>query len=123
MEVGSVYRCAVCGNVVEVLHVGGGQLVCCGQPMQLLTEQTADAATEKHVPVIERNAEGILVKVGSVPHPMTENHYLEWIELTVDGVCHRRFLKPGDAPEALFSVKGNQLQAREYCTIHGLWKS
>ncbi|HHW14583.1 MAG TPA: desulfoferrodoxin [Firmicutes bacterium] len=123
MEVGSVYRCAVCGNVVEMLHVGGGQLVCCGQPMQLLTEQTADAATEKHVPVIEQTAEGILVKVGSVPHPMTENHYLEWIELTVDGVCHRRFLKPGDPPEALFSVKGNQLQAREYCTIHGLWKS
>ncbi|MGE5553482.1 MAG: desulfoferrodoxin FeS4 iron-binding domain-containing protein [Betaproteobacteria bacterium] len=91
-----MYRCAVCGNVVEVLHAGGGQLLCCGQPMQLLTEQTADAATEKHVPVIE---------------------------LAADGVCHRRFLKPGDPPEALFAVKGGQLQAREYCTIHGLWKS
>ena len=87
-----VYKCELCGNIVEVLHASGGELVCCGQPMKLLEEKTADATTEKHVPVIEGNK----VKVGSVPHPMTEQHYIEWIEVIADGKAYRQFLKPGD---------------------------
>lgn len=118
-----VYKCSVCGNIVEVLHVGGGTLVCCGKPMELLEEKTADASTEKHVPVIEKTADGVLVKVGSVPHPMLPEHYIEWIELIVDGASYRKFLKPGDKPEAFFAVQGDDLQAREYCNVHGLWKS
>ncbi len=118
-----VYKCNVCGNIVEVLHAGSGQLVCCGQPMQLMEEKTADSATEKHVPVIEKQDDGILVKVGSVPHPMEKEHYIEWIELTADGISYKKFLKPGDKPEAFFPVKGNELSAREYCSVHLLWKS
>jgi len=122
-EVKEVYKCSVCGNIVEVLHVGGGTLVCCGKPMELLDEKTADSATEKHVPVIEKTDDGVLVKVGSVPHPMLPEHYIEWIELIVDGASYRQFLKPGDKPEAFFAVKGDDLKAREYCNVHGLWKS
>jgi superoxide reductase len=117
-----VYRCEVCGNIVEVLHGGSGQLVCCGKPMKLLVENTTDAAKEKHVPVIERVAEGIKVKVGSVAHPMEEKHYIEWIELVADGRVYRSFLSPGMAPEAVFSVKAEKVWAREYCNLHGLWK-
>ncbi len=119
-----VYKCNVCGNIVMVVHAGIGQLVCCGQPMQLMPEQTADWKTEKHVPVIERTESGVLVKVGSVPHPMEENHYIEWIELVEEGgEVHRKFLRPGDKPEARFSVKYSEsLKAREYCNVHGLWK-
>ncbi|MCD4739809.1 desulfoferrodoxin [archaeon] len=118
-----VYKCSICGNIVEVIHGGAGQLVCCGQPMQFLEEKTQDAGSEKHVPVIEKTAEGILVKVGSIPHPMEEEHFIEWIELVADGVSYRNFLKPTDKPEALFYVKAEQLRAREYCSLHGLWKS
>ncbi|MBN2142347.1 desulfoferrodoxin [Candidatus Woesearchaeota archaeon] len=119
-----VFKCSICGNVVELLHEGGGELVCCGQPMKELKENTVDAAKEKHVPVIERTSEGVLVKVGSVPHPMEEKHYITWIELVADGVTHRRFLKPEDRPEALFPVKeAKDLVAREYCNLHGLWKA
>jgi superoxide reductase len=117
-----VYKCEVCGNIVEVLHGGAGQLVCCGKPMKLQVENTTDAAKEKHVPVIERVAEGIKVKVGSVAHPMEEKHYIEWIELIADGRVYRSFLSPGMAPEALFSVKAEKVWAREYCNLHGLWK-
>jgi len=119
----NVYRCEVCGNMVEMVHVGGGQLVCCGQPMKLLTENSTDAAKEKHVPVIEKTAEGYKVSVGSVPHPMEAEHYIEWIELLADGVAYRAFLKPGDKPEALFCVKAAKVSAREYCNKHGLWKA
>ncbi|MEM2878964.1 MAG: desulfoferrodoxin [Candidatus Hadarchaeales archaeon] len=118
-----VYRCNVCGNIVMVMHAGGGQLVCCGQPMQLMEEKTADVGKEKHVPVIEMGGGRILVKVGSVPHPMEEKHYIEWIELVVDGVSHIKFLRPGDRPEAEFSVTGKDVSAREYCNIHGLWRA
>jgi superoxide reductase len=118
-----VYKCEICGNIVVVVHEGAGELVCCGQPMKRLEEQNADSATEKHVPVIEKTGEGILVKVGSVPHPMEEKHHIEWIELTVDGTVLRRFLKPGEAPEALFRVEGEISGAREYCNVHGLWRS
>ena len=118
-----VYKCEVCGNIVEVLHEGAGELVCCGQPMKLMVENTVDAATEKHVPVIERTADGIIEKVGSVTHPMEEAHYIEWIELIADGQAFRKFLKPGDQPEALFKVDAVKITAREYCNLHGLWKN
>jgi superoxide reductase len=95
-----IYKCEVCGNIVEVLHGGAGELVCCGQPMKLMTENTVDAAKEKHVPVIEKTDKGYLVKVGAVAHPMEEKHYIEWIELIADGKAYRQFLKPGQAPEA-----------------------
>ena len=117
-----VYKCDVCGNIVEVLHGGGGELVCCGQPMNLLKENTVDAAKEKHVPVIEKLAEGVKVKVGEVPHPMEAKHYIEWIEIIVDGKAHRQFLNPGEAPEAVFQIKAQKVTAREYCNLHGLWK-
>lgn len=118
-----VYKCEVCGNVVEVLHEGAGQMVCCDQPMTLVTENTVDAAKEKHVPVIEKIDGGYRVKVGSVTHPMEEKHYIEWIELIADGKAYREFLKPGVAPEAVFKVEASQVTAREYCNLHGLWKS
>ena len=118
-----IYKCNLCGNIVEVVHGGAGELVCCGQPMALIKENTVDAAKEKHVPVMEKTAEGILVKVGSVAHPMEEKHYIEWIELIADGKAYRQFLNPGEKPEALFTVKANQVTVREYCNLHGLWKS
>ncbi len=117
-----IYKCMTCGNIVEVLHGGVGELVCCGKPMDKLVEKTADAATEKHVPVIEKINGGVKVKVGSIPHPMEEKHYIEWIELLADGKAHRQFLKPGDTPEAVFNVELDSVSAREYCNIHGLWK-
>ncbi|MEK9134940.1 MAG: desulfoferrodoxin [Patescibacteria group bacterium] len=120
-----IYRCNVCGNIVEVIHAAGGELVCCGQPMELLQEKTQELGFEKHVPVIEKTEQGILVKVGSAPHPMEEAHYIEWIEIIIDARSCRKFLKPGDKPEALFEVSPEPNQtiiAREYCTIHGLWK-
>lgn len=118
-----VYKCEVCGNIVEVLHEGKGELVCCKQPMKLLVENTVDAGNEKHVPVVEKTAEGIKVKVGSVTHPMEEKHYIEWIEITADGKAYRQFLKPGDAPEATFKIDAEIVTAREYCNLHGLWKA
>jgi len=117
-----VYKCEICGNIVEVLHVGGGELVCCGQPMNLEAEKTSDQGSEKHVPIIEKTDQGILVKVGSIAHPMEEKHYIEWIEAVIDGNPCVKFLKPGDKPEALFSVKADKVSAREFCTVHGLWK-
>lgn len=118
-----VYRCNVCGNMVEVLHEDQGELVCCGQPMELLMEREKDEGLEKHVPVIERTGKGIKVRVGSVPHPMEEKHHIEWIEIVADGRVCRKFLRPGDAPEAEFEVKAEKIEAREYCNVHGLWKS
>ncbi|MBP8718375.1 MAG: desulfoferrodoxin [Candidatus Atribacteria bacterium] len=117
-----IYKCEICGNVIEVLHGGKGELVCCGQPMRLLEEQTAEQAKEKHVPVIEETAEGIRVKVGSVPHPMEEKHYIEWIELITDQGTSKKFLKPGDPPEAEFEEVQGLQKVREYCNIHNLWK-
>ncbi len=118
-----VYRCEICGNIVEVLHAGQGELVCCGQPMKLLVENTTDASREKHVPVIEKTADGVKVKVGSAPHPMEEKHYIEWVQIMADGKSYRQFLSPGQAPEALFPVKAATVTAREYCNVHGLWKA
>ena len=118
-----VYKCEVCGNIVSVLHAGGGALSCCGQEMALLDEKTADAATEKHVPLIEKTGSGYKVTVGSTLHPMEEKHFIEWIELLADGRSYVRFLKPGDEPSATFLVEAaGEVSAREYCNVHGLWK-
>lgn len=118
-----VYKCSICGNIVEVLHAGVGELVCCGQPMELLVEKVQDAGNEKHVPVIEKTSTGMKVKVGSIPHPMEQKHYIEWIELHADEAVYRKFLQPTDKPEAEFCVTAKKLSARDYCNIHGLWKS
>jgi len=118
-----VYKCEVCGNMVEVIHTGGGTLVCCNQNMKLLKEGETDAATEKHVPVIEKIDGGYKVKVGDVAHPMEDKHYIEWIELIADGKAYRQFLNPGDTPEAVFMVEAGTVSAREYCNLHGLWKA
>ena len=118
-----VYKCEHCGNIVEVLHGGDGELVCCGEAMQLLTENTVDAAKEKHVPVLEKVDGGYKVSVGAVPHPMEEKHYIEWIELTADGTIYRKYLEPGAVPEAVFTVAASTVTAREYCNLHGLWKA
>lgn len=121
-EIHQIYKCEVCGNIVEVIHGGKGELVCCGKPMKLFKEGSVDAALEKHVPVIEKTEKGFKVTVGSVAHPMEEKHYIEWIEAVADGKAYKQFLKPGDAPEAEFCVEADRITAREYCNIHGLWK-
>jgi len=118
-----VYKCGICGNMIEVLHGGAGSLVCCDQPMQLMVENTVDASREKHVPVIEKGSGAITVKVGSIAHPMEENHYIEWIELVADGKAYRQFLKPGEAPEAVFPVTATTVSVREYCNLHGQWSA
>lgn len=118
-----VYKCPLCGNIVEILHTGAGELVCCGQPMVLMSENTVDAAKEKHVPVITKVADGYKVSVGAVPHPMEAKHWIEWIELIADGTVYRQNLNPGEAPEATFFIKADKVTAREYCNLHGLWKA
>jgi len=118
-----IYKCDICGNIVEVLHAGQGTLVCCGQDMTLLKENSVDAAQEKHVPVIEKIDGGYKVSVGSVAHPMEEKHYIEWIELVAGDTAYRQFLNPGDAPETVFMVDAAAVSAREFCNLHGLWKS
>ena len=118
-----IYKCEICGNIVEVLHGGKGQLVCCGEPMMLLDARTADEGREKHVPVIEKVADGYTVKVGSVPHPMEAKHHIEWIELMADGKAYRQFLEPGQTPEAHFSLEAASVSAREHCNVHGMWKA
>ena len=118
-----VYKCEICGNIVEMLHGGKGELVCCGKPMKLYKENTVDAAKEKHVPVLEKNDHGVKVKVGEAAHPMEEKHYIEWIEVIhSDGKIDRKYLKPGDAPEASFCCIEGQPTVREYCSLHGLWQ-
>ena len=123
-KLSEIYKCEICGNIVEVLHAGVGELVCCGEPMELLKEKTQDSSIEKHVPYIEKTKDGVLVKVGqNQDHPMEEKHYIEWIQIITDGGSYRKFLKPGDKPQALFEIKAEDILAREYCNIHGLWKS
>lgn len=118
-----IYRCNVCGNIVEVLQTGQGELVCCGQSMELLEPGTEDEGYEKHVPVIEETGNGYKVKIGSVPHPMEEEHFIQWVELIADGVVYRKHLKPGDEPEAEFCISAEDVYAREYCNVHGHWMS
>jgi superoxide reductase len=119
-----IYKCEICGNIVEVLHEGIGALVCCGEEMKLMEEKTQDSSVEKHVPYIKKTGDQILVKVGqNQDHPMEEKHYIEWIQILADGKSYRQFLKPGDKPQAIFEIKAKEIQAREYCNVHGLWKS
>lgn len=118
-----LYRCSVCGNIVEVTHTSSGTLVCCGKPMELLEEKTQDQGLEKHVPIVEKTETGIKVKVGSVEHPMLEDHYIEWIEVIDGDKVYRKHLKPGDNPEAEFCVKSEDIIVREYCNLHGLWRA
>lgn len=118
-----IFKCNACGNIVEVLTGGGADIVCCGEEMVLMTENTVDAAKEKHVPVVTIGIDGVTVKVGDVPHPMEEKHYIEWVELVADGKAYRQFLKPGDKPETFFPVKDSSVTVREYCNLHGLWKA
>jgi superoxide reductase len=118
-----IYKCSVCGNIVEVLIVGGGELVCCGKPMELFKAKNQDEGLEKHVPIIEKTAKGVKVKVGSVPHPMEEGHYIQFIEIIADNQIYRQELEPGQTPEAEFCIQADNIMAREYCNLHGLWKS
>lgn len=119
-----VYKCMVCGNIVEVLHTGAGKLVCCGQNMNLFTENTEDATLEKHVPAVGREDGKVVVKIGSVTHPMEEKHYIEWVELIAGNKVYRQSLAPGDEPKVVFDcVEDEGIVVREYCNLHGLWKT
>ncbi len=118
-----IFKCEACGNIIEVLHGGAGDLVCCGENMIVFEEKTADEGKEKHVPVLEQVAEGVLVVVGSKPHPMEEKHYIEWIEVLNKHKSYRHYLNPGEAPESLFESIEQGAVVREYCSVHGLWKS
>lgn len=120
-QLNQIYKCETCGNIVEVVNAGGGSLVCCGKEMKLLEPNTVDASKEKHVPVVESLENITKVKVGSEPHPMTEEHHIEWIEVIRDETVLRKYLKPGEAPEAEFEITGEVL-ARAYCNLHGLWQ-
>jgi len=118
-----VYRCNICGNMVEILQAGTGNLVCCGREMQLLEERIGDVGPEKHIPIIEKSGPKLKVIVGEIPHPMEKDHHIEWIEIIRDDRVYRKFLKPNDKPEAEFEIDTDKIMAREYCNIHGLWKS
>ena len=118
-----IFKCAVCGNIIELLIDNGGSMSCCGSPVTPVVANTVDAAKEKHVPVITKLADGYKVTVGAVPHPMEEKHWIEFIELIADGTVYRADLKPGQAPEATFCIKAATVTAREYCNLHGLWKA
>lgn len=123
MKAGDLYKCDLCGNVVSVSFSGGGALQCCNNEMVLLKANATDAAQEKHVPVIEKGEGTVTVKVGSVAHPMTDDHIIVFIELWADGVAYRKPLQAGDAPEATFAVTADVVEARAYCNKHGLWKN
>ena len=116
-----VYKCEVCGNITKVVHNSGGLLVCCGKPMILQQEKTADQGKEKHVPIIEKSEKGIMVRVGSIPHPMEEKHYLEWVEVRSGENVYIRGFKPGEKPETEFCCADTDVKARAYCNVHGLW--
>lgn len=118
-----IYKCEACGNIVEVLHGGAGDLVCCGENMKLFEEKSVDEGKEKHVPVLETADGGLKVKVGANPHPMEEKHYIEWIEIIHGDTISRHHLNPGQSPETVFQCDGKNVTAREYCNVHGLWKS
>jgi len=120
---GEVYKCQICGIITEILHEGEDEMVCCNQPMTLMQEKTAEEGlTEKHLPVVEKSEKGILVKIGSVPHPMEETHWIEWVEIqTASGKIMKKFLKPSDTPEVEFDTGEKVIAAREYCNLHGLW--
>ncbi len=116
-----IYKCEVCGNIVEVVHASAGTLVCCDKPMKNMIAGTVDAAKEKHIPVIEKKDGAYEVIVGSVTHPMEEKHYIEWVQINSGNKSYREFLKPGQEPKAFFELKEGKITAREYCNLHGLW--
>ena len=118
-----IYKCGICGNVVEVVHASAGQLVCCGSPMALLNENVVDASNEKHVPVVKVENGVVTVSIGSFLHPMEEKHYIEWIELVTKDNVYRKFLEPNQEPIAIFNTEEEVLYAREYCNLHGLWST
>jgi superoxide reductase len=118
-----IYNCGICGNTVEVESAGEGQLVCCGQPMRIMKANTADAAAEKHASVIEMRDGGVLVKVGSIAHPMEEKHHIVYVEICADGIIMRKYLRPGNVPEVFFKTDAKNIQAWEYCNLHGLWRT
>jgi superoxide reductase len=118
-----LYKCSICGNIIEIMHKGAPSLKCCNQKMTLLTENKVDAATEKHVPIIKKNEDGYKVVVGEVEHPMLEEHYIEWIQLITENEVYTKFLKPGEKPEATFKTDAIDVKARAYCNLHGNWKS
>ncbi len=119
----NIYKCELCGAMVEVLDIGADDLNCCNEPMVLIEAGTVDAAREKHVPVVEKVDGGVKVKVGSVAHPMDDKHYITFIELLADGKICRKFLNPGEAPEAFFATAAAEVTARAYCNLHGLWEA
>jgi len=121
-ELNQIYKCPICGNIVEIVGKAGGTLVCCGKPMLLLEENSVNAAVEKHVPVVEQNGKEVFVKVGEVEHPMTEEHYIQWIEVITENKTYKKFLKPNEKPEATFIIDEVIVSVREYCNLHGLWK-
>ncbi|MCB4757104.1 MAG: desulfoferrodoxin [Elusimicrobia bacterium] len=118
-----IYKCNVCGNIVEMVHPGAGALVCCDEDMKLFSENTVEASKEKHIPVVEKTGSGLLVKVGSIAHPMEDKHYIEWIEVLADNLVYRKNLGPGEEPKAEFPVKSAKITVRAYCNLHGLWKA
>jgi superoxide reductase len=122
-KISQIYKCNICGNIVEVLHTGKGELVCCGQPMKLLTAESKDVGDEKHLPIIKKTETRVVVKVGSITHPMEESHYIELIEIMAGGRIYREFLKAGDKPTVTFKIKADKIIARAYCNVHGLWQS
>jgi superoxide reductase len=122
-DLNQIFKCAECGDLLEVIVAGTGKAMCCGEDMGLLQAKTEDAGQEKHVPVIEKISSGVKVKVGSIPHPMEEKHWIQFIEIVADGKVYRKQLKPGDKPEAEFQITAQKIIAREFCNIHGLWKS
>ncbi|WP_026883830.1 desulfoferrodoxin [Clostridium akagii] len=121
-ELNQIYKCPICGNIVEIVGKAGGTLVCCGKPMLLLEANSVDAAVEKHVPVVEKKGSEVFVKVGEVQHPMTEEHYIQWIEVITANKVYKKFLKPNEKPEATFIIDEDIVLVREYCNLHGLWK-
>jgi superoxide reductase len=125
LERGQIFMCNTCGNMFELIHVGGGSSTCCGTEMELLSDDPKDVGAEKHIPIIEKTDSGVNVKVGRVPHPMEDTHYIAWIEIiTGNNRTQRAFLKPGMKPEADFIVDDiSNIKAKEYCIIHGLWRS
>ena len=124
MELNQLFKCNVCGNIVELVNLGGGTLVCCQKPMEELVAKTTDEGTEKHLPVLEETESGVLVKVGSVPHPMDEDHYIVWIEIvTTDSKVYRHYLKPTHPPQTRFVLSSKNVKlVRSYCNVHGLWQ-
>lgn len=119
-----IYKCEICGNIIEVLHSGQGELICCNQPMKLQAPNTKDAAIEKHVPQIQELSEGVLIQIGEQEHPMTEEHFIEWIEIQTVNRSHKTFLESGQKPEAIFAIAKNKItKVRAYCNLHGLWEN